>query len=241
MNSLRIPRCEIVRSGEIVHMIWRCHNGDFLLSSKKIKEKIIELYFKHKDKFEIDIIDFQNLDNHSHWVLRAKNAKLLGDFARVVHSQIASYVNKLHNRNSQVFRDRYKSPAVRDEKHLRRLIAYVILNRTKADKKSRPENDPFCSAYHRLHKTKFGQLLLKYSDLGLCEVGTDNKFLKQLIKTFIANLLNDSPCFNQADFVNSFLVGSKSMVNTISKEISSRLKKHNGLSLDQCAFFTPLS
>ena len=221
---MRVPRREIVMPDDIVHIIWRCHNGSHLLFRREIKEKIIDLYFKYCDQYNIKIIDFQNLDNHVHWVLKAPDAESLGAFTKTVHSQIASYVNTLLKRNSQVIRDRYKSPPVRDERYCERLIGYVLLNRLKADKTTRPEHDPCCSAYHRIHNTKYGKQLANYSDLGLCKPGEDLKYLNRLLKHCISKLFDDLGYYDRSNFTNQFAVGSQSTILKIIREISDRKK-----------------
>lgn len=114
-----------------------------------MKDHLIDLMATYKDKYQIDIHDFCIMDNHAHLLLHAPSAKFLGHFMRVVLSLSARYINEYFGRDSQVYRERYKSTVIIGETHIRRVIRYIYANRIKVGGTA-PHLDYYCSAHWRL-------------------------------------------------------------------------------------------
>ena len=88
-----IPRSQIIENETYAHVIFRCHNRDFLLKPKEIKTALLNLWAKYKDKYEIKILDFIIMDNHAHLIVFVPDADHLANFMRTVNSQLARIVN----------------------------------------------------------------------------------------------------------------------------------------------------
>jgi len=195
---MRIPRAEIVNKDDLVHVYWRCHNRSKYLESKDVKDKILAVYFENAERFSIEIIDFTIMDNHAHFALKAAGGpEALGNFTRQAHSQIAVFINKKLKKDSQVFRDRYKSPVIGGLRVLRIVLAYILANRLKVNRDLKPENDPYCSAYHRLNNTPYSKFLKSYSALGLCPEGEEKETLLKILKK-ISDELNEVLSFGKS-------------------------------------------
>jgi REP element-mobilizing transposase RayT len=142
------PRRIIIPSKSCVHVFFRCHDRNFFLEREEVKEFLITLMAKNKDKYGIKIFDFAIMDNHVHLFIWAPDAIALGNFMRTVESQLARYINKIYNRDSQAIRDRYKSRVVTGSYDHYTIIQYIYLNRYKVDR-TMPDRDKYCSAHWR--------------------------------------------------------------------------------------------
>ena len=94
------------------------------------------------------------MDNHAHLLIESPNAEALGNFMRVVNSQLARYINHHFKRDSQALRERFKSPLITTIRYFKQVMAYIWLNRFKADK-SNPITDKYCSACWRCYPEIF--------------------------------------------------------------------------------------
>ena len=181
---------------------------------------MISLWAKYKSVYEITILEFAILDNHCHLILRTPTAEHLGNFMRTVGSQIARFVNNLHNRDSAVLRDRYKSPLISTESYLKNTMQYVWLNRQKATGRC-ALTDSFCSLSWRLHPELIHQLatndkervafsLLLDDDASIYPTGLKER------RRFLAELFNDVCSmlqrFAEGVFNNGHTIGAKIVV-----------------------------
>ena len=143
-------RRHIINNRSLTHVFFRCHNRQFLFQDPLIKDFLLYLWAKYKIKHQIKILDFIIMENHAHLLLYVKDVELLGHFMRTVNSQLARFINKFLDRDSQAIRERYKSPLITNGVYLRGVMQYIWLNRYKVNKQ-RPDTDPYCSASWRIH------------------------------------------------------------------------------------------
>ena len=149
-----IPRRHIINGSCYTHVIFRCHNREFLFEPEAIKTKLLKLWAKYSGKYAVRIVEFVIMDNHAHMLVDTRNAECLGRFMRTVNSQIARYVNSYFERDSQVIRERYKSPIITNNQYFVKTQQYVWLNRFRVSS-LRPEYDKFCSASWRLNPSLY--------------------------------------------------------------------------------------
>ncbi len=193
-------RRDIIAPLDATHVFFRCHDRNYFLGPRVIKQQLLLLLAKYKDKYRVKIFDFCILDNHVHLYVRAPNAECLGWFMRTVESLLARAINKHFKRDSQALRERYKSRVVIGARHTYKLIQYIYMNRYKVSKK-RPEDDYFCSAHWRLHKPHkiiefpnsakesennlLANLLDDYDEPGFAKEAEKDDFLRTLINSAI--------------------------------------------------------
>lgn len=85
-----------------------------------------------KNKYPVKILGFCVMGNHAHVLLAVKDVSELSAFFRIANSKYASYYNRRNNRTGYVFRDRFKSQTIFDERYLVYCLAYVHNNPLKA-------------------------------------------------------------------------------------------------------------
>ena len=152
----------------MAHITFRCHNREFLFEDDSVKDFIITLWKKYKKVYGIKLFECIVLDNHAHALVMFPNQPALSDFMRTVNSQISRFVNKLLDRDSQVIRERFRSPVVRKWKYFRNVISYIWKN---AQDVMGQGSDPKKYAYSSLHMRLFqpksaAQLLDDYGAAG---------------------------------------------------------------------------
>ena len=145
-----IARRYIIPEQSYAHVFFRCQNREFFLEPPEIKEYLIFLWAKYKQKYGIRIFEAIVMDNHAHLLIQSPSAEALGNFMRVVNSLLARYINHYFDRDSQALRERYKSPMITSARYFRQTMAYIWLNRYKVNK-SDPVTDRYCSASWRYY------------------------------------------------------------------------------------------
>ncbi len=194
---MAISRVNILHNASISHLIFRCHNREFLLENDAVKDFIITLWIKYKKVYKIAIFEFNILDNHAHFLAKFPTQKALSDFMRTVNSQIARFVNTLLHRDSQVLRERFRSPVVREWKYFRQVVSNIWRNTHDAlGEDCDLKNYKYSSLHARYFKTELaGKLLDDYDKAGyslgtsfhvfaesICNELSDNTFRPQVFE-----------------------------------------------------------
>jgi REP element-mobilizing transposase RayT len=237
-------RRDIVSANAATHVMFRCHDRNFFLKPKEIKSKLLGLLAKYKSKYRIQIFDFIILDNHVHLYLRSPNAECLGSFMRTVESQLARFINKFFDRDSQALRERYKSPVVSGFKYSYQLIQYIYLNLFKVNG-TRPDDYYFCSAYWRKRKPHklieepktdkeltnnlLAKLLDDYDEPDLAELSKKRGFLNKLIDQAIKKLKEIT---GSAAFTSAHTINDPHVVAFRAEQLSSRQRERGPSILD---------
>ena len=209
---MSIPRRKILPNGSLSHLVFRCHNRQRLLQDDAVKIFLLLLWAKYRIEYGIKILEFSILDNHVHLQVRAHSTEALGHFMRNVNSQLARFVNKLLDRDSQVIRERYKSPLITSDAYAFQTMQYIWLNRLKAMHRN-PRFDPFCSLSWRLNpeviKTfqvgEEGENLLRHL------LSTEDRLYSKNVRKFCLDLFNaamsKAELFEVAVFDHSHTIG----------------------------------
>ena len=148
---MSVPRYIQLPDQSMSHVMFRCHDRNMFLKSDELKNHLLGLLAKYKQVYGIKIYEFIFMDNHVHLFLYAPTASKLGHFMRTVLSQSARTINHSLKRDSQVYRERFKSKLVSSAKYVVELVKYIYANRYVVDGKP-PHQDFFCSAHWRLYK-----------------------------------------------------------------------------------------
>ena len=183
----------ILPNGSLSHVTFRCHNRQFLFTDAMVKNFILHLWSRYKTRYGIKIFEFIIMDNHCHMLIRAPSTEALGHFMRTVNSQIARFVNCTMDRDSQVIRERYKSPLISSPQYALKTMQYIWLNRYKVNGNS-PLQDPYCSASWRNNPGLVGRLADNREEKRrlLALLDTDTSLYDGNVRRFVLNLLNQA-------------------------------------------------
>lgn len=111
----------------------------------KYREKYIELIKENSKKYNIIIISLCVMTNHAHIIIHCQDNESMSKFMKSINTSYANYYNKLEERVGYVFRDRYLSEPIFDERYLFNCIAYVHNNPVKAGMVKRREDYKYSS------------------------------------------------------------------------------------------------
>lgn len=114
------------------HIVNQGVNKEYIFNSTLNKKKYLKLLFQNKDKYNIDIISFAIMDNHFHLLVYINSINELSNYMKSVNESYAMFYNKLKNRVGPVFRERFKSQPIINEKYLYQCVLYIHRNPVKA-------------------------------------------------------------------------------------------------------------
>ena len=108
--------------------------------------------------------------------------KELSNYMLRLNSIYGKYYNKKHNRVGYVFRDRFKSEVICDEKHLHNCIKYIYNNPVKAGICKMPEEYQY-SNYKPIKSIMNDDIIYSFIDI--------EEEMEKEYKDFISNYLNE--------------------------------------------------
>lgn len=111
----------------------------------KYREKYIELIKENSKKYNIIIISLCVMTNHVHIIIYCEDNVSMSKFMKSINTSYANYYNKIEERVGYVFRNRYLSEPIFDERYLYNCISYVHNNPVKAGMVKRREDYKYSS------------------------------------------------------------------------------------------------
>ena len=116
-----------------------------LFRDSEDKERYLSLVKKYKILYKVKIYGYCLMDNHVHLLVDANGA----DISKVMHGinfSYARYFNKKYERDGHLFKDRFKSKIIDNERYLKTVSLYIHNNPTDISKyKDCPEKYAFSS------------------------------------------------------------------------------------------------
>lgn len=126
----RVPRNYF--NSNFFHIMVQGINKEYIFKDELFKKVYLKFIFEESKVFNINIISFCVMDNHAHFLLIVDKIENMSMFMKQVDGKYALFYNKYRNRVGYVFRNRYKSEPIYDEKYLYQCILYIHRNPVKA-------------------------------------------------------------------------------------------------------------
>lgn len=142
----------------------------------------IKVYIKNmyliNEKYNIKIIAYCIMNNHTHMLLETTDLKNLSKYMQSLNTRYGKYYNKKYNRVGYVFRDRYKAEGIYSEEQLYNCINYIYNNPVKAGICKRAEEYSF-SNYRKIN-------IKSNEDYIFIDIDEDkNELCKEIIEKFL--------------------------------------------------------
>jgi len=158
-----MPRTFRLKSDDsIYHVMCKSITEVDLFKNADDKEMYLSLIKKYKILYDFKLYGYCLMDNHLHLIIGANGS----DISKVMHGinfSYALYFNKKHKRAGHLFRDRFKSKIVHNERYLKTLSLYIHNNPTDiAEYKNSPEKYAFSSLAIFLGKRRDHLKLVNY-------------------------------------------------------------------------------
>lgn len=127
----RIARKNI--SASYIHVITQGIKKEYIFEKETHKKEYIKLLQKMFQEYNhLKLLCYCIMDNHAHLLIYTEDIVELSKLMSRVNTSYGIYYNKSKNRVGYVFRNRYYSQAIMDEKHLYNTVAYIHRNPVKA-------------------------------------------------------------------------------------------------------------
>ena len=141
-----MPRKARIKTHEsIFHIICKSISEVNLFKDAEDKKMYLLLIKKYKVLYNFKLYGYCIMDNHSHLMIDANGS----DISKVMHGinfSYAMYFNKKHKREGHLFKDRFKSKIVNNERYLKTLSLYMHNNPTDiSEYRTCPEKYAFSS------------------------------------------------------------------------------------------------
>lgn len=114
------------------HVIVQGIEKQYIFEKKIYKEKYFRLIQEGLEKFNIKLLAYAIMDNHTHMCIYYQKIEDVSKFMHIVNSKFANYYNHLENRVGYLFRNRFYSQEIQDRQQLFNVIAYIHNNPLKA-------------------------------------------------------------------------------------------------------------
>lgn len=147
----RLPR-NIHKTG-FFHIMVQGINKSYIFQTEMQKKEYMELMKECNKKFDIKIIAYCIMDNHSHMIIYSENIANISDYMKSLNTSYGIYYNKTNNRIGFVFRNRFQSQYIYDQNYLINCIKYIHMNPVKAGKELKEEDYKY-SSYNEYFKNK---------------------------------------------------------------------------------------
>ena len=134
----RNPRNYI--KSEYLHIITQGINKSYIFNKTEDIKYYIKLMYKILKDYDISIIAYCVMNNHTHMLVRINNIEQLSEYMKRVNLNYAMYYNRKYGRVGYLFKDRFKSEVIKDEQHYFTCIKYIYDNPVKAGICARAED-----------------------------------------------------------------------------------------------------
>lgn len=195
-----------MKNSSFFHIMVQGINKERIFNTDKNKEEYLKLIYKNNEG--VDIIAYCMMNNHAHILVKIENIEKMQNWMKKSNTGYAIYYNKSNDRVGYVFRDRYKSQVIKNEKHLYTCVDYIHENPVKAGICDKKEDYVFSS------------YIEKYN-------GNQNE-----VKTQIAKIFNDiEENFKEERF--EFIESEEENKEEICHNIIDKFLKEKGIYVEQ--------
>lgn len=115
------------------HVITQGINREYIFKGDKLKEVYKGLIKKNLKNANVEILAYCIMGNHAHMLIYTEKVENVTTFMRKINTSYGMFYNKINNRVGYVFRDRYYTQTIKNQKQLFNCIVYIHNNPLKAN------------------------------------------------------------------------------------------------------------
>lgn len=141
-------RSAVLEDGSLFHIMWQCHNKDWLLKEEWSKKLYYELLAKYRNKYGLTFYGYHFMENHIHLAGKLAELESFSNFFRLVNNLFARNINHRMNRRGQAIMDRFLSPSIKDDRHMLAILSYIDSNGVRAGRDEKLEYSKWSSYHH---------------------------------------------------------------------------------------------
>lgn len=196
------------------HVITQGINKSFIFDNPEDIKYYIKNMYEITNKCNVVIKAYCIMNNHAHLLINAESTEQLSKYMQCLNTRFAVYFNKRYKRVGYVFRDRYKSEGIYDEKHLYNCINYIYNNPVKAGICNKPEEYKY-SNYKKINY-EFDE---KYTFIDI-EHRDSTLYIKIIERFLIENKINKSQLKNDKIKLKQLIIILKDKYNISFRQMS---------------------
>lgn len=199
------------------HVMTQGVNKSYIFDSDIDIKHYIKKMYKIKEKYPINIIAYCIMNNHTHMLIEAKSINDLSKFMHRINTSYAHYYNNKYNRVGHLFRDRFKSQAINDERQLLNCINYIFNNPVKAKMCNHASEYPYSNYFDlgKFEKKEYDFLELFKDTKEKCKIVVEDFLFK--------NNLSKNQLFNNKSKLNELIILSKNTYSISSRKLSNEI------------------
>jgi len=197
---------------QFFHVVVQGINKEYIFEETMCKEKYKRTLKKYIEENNVSIIAYCIMDNHAHILIHCKNVKDMSKYMHYINTSYGGFYNGVKNRVGFVFKNRYSSEPILDEKHLYNCIKYIHNNPVKANIVENPMEYKYSSFMEYIYNT---------NDL-IASSGTGYEY----IKSYKIGVLSGVKSENISEEDYKFIDYINSNIN-VAEEIEKYCKKRN--------------
>lgn len=155
----RISRNNI--TSKYIHVIVQGIKKEYIFQENEYKQEYIKLLDKIVKEFaSTKILAYCIMDNHAHLLIYTDEIEELSKIMSRVNTSYAIFYNKNTNRVGYVFRNRYYTQQIVNERHLFNTLVYIHKNPVKANMVEKERNYKY-SSYNSYVQNKVNKEIIK--------------------------------------------------------------------------------
>ena len=153
--------------GCVWHITHRFHKKEFLLKFARDRSRWLELLFKAKHRYGLDVLNYVVTSNHMHLLVSDNgNRDTIPRSMQLVAGQVGQEYNRRKKRHGAYWEDRYHATAIEDDTHLVKCLTYIDMNMVRTGIVRHPSEWNW-SGYNEIQNQKQRYAIINY---GLTEL-----------------------------------------------------------------------
>ena len=114
------------------HVMIQGNNKNNIFNTNELKIKYKQYIYEKRNDYDIKIIAYCIMDNHVHLLVHCQDIANMSNFMKSLNQSYSQYYNRINDRIGTIFRGRYKSENIMNQKYLENCINYIHANPVKA-------------------------------------------------------------------------------------------------------------
>jgi putative transposase len=165
-----MPRtARFIEPGGYYHIISRSINDEWILKEREDFFKFKSITMESKEKYKLQLFHYVLMNNHFHFVLQTPSKDALAEGIQRIKSRYSRWFRNKYGWKGPIWRERYKSLWIEDERYLSACGFYIEMNPVRAGICAEPSDYEF-SSFRKYHAPNHDALVDTL--LGTVPVGT---------------------------------------------------------------------
>ena len=108
-----------------LHVMVQGVNREYIFDSNERMELYLRIINENVSDYELTIMAYCMMNNHAHFLIYVEDTKELGKFMHKCNLQYAQIYNREKNRVGVLFRNRFQTEPIYNQKYLINCIKYI--------------------------------------------------------------------------------------------------------------------